>query len=128
MVYNGSEIISLVLVSFVIIKLIGISFNQKAWVNMAAGMIKNTPLLYAFSILISGVSLFYLLKEISIVQIYASMAFFAGLVLLSFAAFPDILAPLMKKVARDKNMLRKAWLAVTAWIALTVWVVYVIFV
>jgi len=127
MVFSISEIISLVLATLVLVKLIGITVNQKGWMNFAKGFMGNSALFSVVGVLISGVSLFFLLKELSIVQIYASMAVFSGLVMLSFAAFPDLIGPLVTKIAKKKNILRKAWLASSLWIAFTIWVLYTIF-
>ena len=71
------EIIALILAIFILVKLVVLAIRQKAWMRIPRVVFAKPILAMIVSILLAGVVLYYLLMEISIVHIFASMLFFA---------------------------------------------------
>ena len=65
--------------------------------------------------------LYYLLQEITIVQIFAVMLFIALMAAMGISAYAREFVPLAKKLLKDRNILRKAWLLIVIWIILLIW-------
>jgi len=121
------EIISLILVAIVAIKFVFFAINPKGWMKIPEGMFKQPIVTIIIGLALGALVLYYLLQELTIVQIFASTSFFMAVTLVSFAAFPKIFTEMSKKVLKQKNIMRRAWLPFLIWIVLSIWVVYAIF-
>lgn len=109
-----------------IVKLIVVIFNKKAWVkNVSKPILGNKASGLLFAIL-AIVIFYFLILELSIVQIFAVMAF-TGMII-GFA-YMDYSKELMSLV--DKVMKRKfsgwMWIQVIVWLVLSVWVLMELF-
>ncbi len=125
------EIIALIFVALSVIKLVVLSISPRAWYGPANPIIRlvwNRISATVLSLVLGGLVLFYLLAEISIVQIFASMVFTFLLVILIMA--PDIkkiFDVLIRHLEREKRLWTRYWFPLLVWIALMVWVVWEIF-
>ena len=109
------------------IKLIVILIDPKIWLKKVVKPIYSNPMFASvLGLLIAGVSLYYLNKSFTIVQIFAVMVFFMGLMLMSFAAVSKEMLVLADKVLK-KDCLKKFWLPTLVWILLLIWVFYALF-
>jgi len=70
----------------------------------------------------------FLLKELTIIQIFAAMPFMMALMMIQFAAFGKEIVELSDKFFEDRSIIKKAWIAITIWIVLMGWVLYEMFV
>lgn len=70
----------------------------------------------------------FLLKELTIIQIFAAMTFMMALMMIQFAAFGKEIVELSDKFFEDRSIIKKAWIAITIWIVLMGWVLYEMFV
>lgn len=126
------EVIALILIVISVIKLIVIAVNPKAWYGPANPLVKafsNNASAIVFSLVIGAVVLFYLLTELSIVQIFAATAFaFAFLMLMLAPYMKEIMETVVGDAETGKHFLTKHWLSIVIWIVLIVWVVWEIFV
>lgn len=125
---NPIEIMALIIAVLGIVKLVFIFANPKAWVKVVDFVYAKPNVTGALSALLALIILFFLVQEITIVQIFAVMLFVMFLILIKFSVYAKDLKALSHKVLNDKNLIRKAWLAVVIWLILIIWVLYEIFV
>ncbi len=116
------EIIALVLIIVTVIKLLVILTNPKKWGGVIEAIWKNNGLVTVVSLVLAGVVLYYLLGAgITIIQIFAVMAFLCLLMALSISAYSKDLIGFAKKIFKDKAVVKKAWLVIIIWIILILW-------
>ncbi len=124
---NSLEIIALIFIVISLIKLVTISFSPKAWystTNPLVKMIWNKYFATVFSLFFGGLILFYLLAEISIVQVFVAVMFTFFLAILTVA--PNI-KKVIKTVANhleEEKLFSKYWFPAFIWIGLMVWVLW----
>ncbi len=109
------------------IKLLVILVDPRIWLKKVVKPIYANPMFASvLGLLIAGVSLYYLNKSFTIVQIFSVMIFFMGLMLMSFATMSKEMLALADK-ALQKNCLKRFWLPTLVWILLLIWVFYALF-
>lgn len=124
------EIMALIVALLSAVKLLAILINPEFWINNVAKKFWTKPgVVSLVSLVIALIALVFLLQELTIVQIFAVMLFLMCLMIIGFAPYSkDMLALVEEKIFRDKNILKKSWLAVTVWIVLIIWVLCALFV
>ena len=128
MVLTTIEIIALVLVGFSVIKILFLLVNPKAWLGFAKGILGNSVLLTIVGLILSGGVLYLLIDNgMTIVQIFAVMAFMAAFMMMGLAVYSKSLVKMVEGIYKDKGFLKKGWFYMLLWIALIVWVVIEIF-
>ena len=120
------EIMALIVASLIVIKLVVIFINPKHWAKVAETFFKNPTVTIVVSLVWAAVVLFFLLQELSIVHIFAVTLFLMPLIGVGFAFYAKETTAWMKKLLKQKNMLRRAWLIVVIWLVLALWVLYTI--
>lgn len=124
------EIIALIFVALSVVKFIVLFTKPAAWYgspNPLIKLVQNQVSAIIFSLVLGGVILYYLLLEISIVQVFAAMAF--SFILLIFTMAPDvrkIFDPLVRHLEGQK-LFARYWFPLLVWLALMAWVVWEIF-
>jgi hypothetical protein len=121
------EIIALLMVFLAVIKIVVILHNPAAWWAIPKNLFKHAGLISVGSLALAILVLYYLLQELSIVQVFASVVFTSLLVMSSVAAYSKEFLLFGEKIVKKKNIIRRAWVQLIAWVILMVWVVYVIF-
>lgn len=122
------ELMATIISVIILVKLLIILVNPKAWMNFADGLMKNTGVLYFVAIIISAVSGYYLLQVLTIVQLMASMLFFVGLFMLSLIPFYEPLFKEARKMLKDGSTIWKLfWLPILIWGALSVYTLLVLY-
>ncbi len=121
------EIIALILIVIGVIKMLVLFVKPVAWMNFAKKVYKRPPVVRIVSLILAAIVLWYLLTEITIVQIFAVMAFVALLFLIGLA--PDINSLMAKYRAQIKRgrLWQENWLYTLIWIVLMVWALVVLF-
>lgn len=115
------EIIALILIIVGIIKIIVMAFNPKSWMNFAKGIWK-TPMLGVIYFILALIVFYFLLQELSIVQILAVTAFVALLMGLQFARYSKETMNFANKLFKTKkDMWAKNWIYIVIWIILLLW-------
>ncbi len=121
------QIMALIVAVLGAIKLIVIVIDPKIWLKKVVKPIyANTMLASLIGLIIAGVSLYYLKQTMTIVDIFAVMLFFFGLMLMSFAVMSKEMVALADKVLRKDGLMR-FWLPMLVWILLLIWVFYALF-
>lgn len=90
--------------------------TQRTWTNP----VRTTVAM----LLLMVVSLAFLLRELTIIQIFAATLFGWSLVILGFAPFSKEMLEVEEKMFKQKE---KGWLAALVWAILIVWVLYALF-
>jgi len=121
------EIMALVVAVVVLVKLVVLMIKPIKWMGVAEAVYGKPVITIIVSLILAGISLKYLLEVVNIVQIFAVMFFFMFLMALSVSIYAKDLLVLGRKMLKDKNMLKKAWLAFIVWIVLSLWVINEIF-
>lgn len=128
MAFTPIEALAFIIAALSLIKILVILVNPMSWFK---GVVKpiysNSFRLQFIGIILAGVSLFYLLEEFTIVQIFAVMFFFASLMLLGVGAYTKDLLAFADKIYKRKGAIRKAWLSILIWFILIIWVLVELF-
>ena len=120
------EWIAAILIVVGIIKLLVILINKKVWMDYVVKPIYSSKLTSIIFAVLAGIILYYLLQELSIVQIVASVAFSALLMGTIFAAYSKEMLKFAEDIFR-KRFSAWIWLYSLVWLALMIWAAYVIF-
>ena len=125
MVYSTIEWFALFLAVFVLIKLIVISINPKSWMRFSKSLFVKPWLTATVSLVLALVVLYYLLVEITIVQIFAVMLFLSLLIMAGMVHFTKDLHKIAGKNIEEK--IKGSWLTIIIWFLLSIWVLFSLF-
>lgn len=115
------EILALILIVISSIKIITISINPTAWLNKIVKNVyvgKRTTIIF---LILALIVLYFLLQELTIVQILAVMLFTAFIFAIGFSIHSKELIKLADQIYRKKNIIKSNWLPLIIWIILLVW-------
>ena len=125
MIYSTIELFALILAIFILIKLIVISVNPKSWMRFSKNLFVKPWLTTSISLILALVVLYYLLLEMTIVQIFAVMLF---LTLIIFAGMAHFAKDLHKTIDKNiKGKIKDSWLSIIIWFLLSLWVLVSVF-
>lgn len=126
MAFNAVEIIALIFAVLVIVKLLVVSFSPKSWLALAKSLYKTPMVLFIVELILAAVVFYYLLIELTVVQIFAAVTLGALLTGMSFAIYGKETIAWGTKLL-DSNTPKKIWLPILIWLALAVWVLIELF-
>jgi len=126
MPFTPLETIALILIVIILVKLIIVILNRNAWLKFTHKIynkpIPTTIILAALGILV----LYYLVQELSIVQIMAVLAFSSLIFALGFLQYPKEMHKLSTKLLKKK--FSPGIIAyILIWLALIIWAAIEIF-
>ena len=122
MAYTPVEWIALIFIIFVLLKIIIISINKNLWINKVTKKVLKKPHGYGFIMLIlSLISLWFLLQELTIVQIIAASTFITLLMGFGILQYTEELQTLITKVQKDKHIIKKSWIYIVIWLIILLW-------
>lgn len=122
MAFSSVEILALILIIVTAIKLIVISISPSAWMNNVVRKVYGKPgILMMVSLLLAGLVLYYLIQELSIVQILAVMLFLSLLMAITVSAYSEEVLAMADTIYQKGGLLKKAWLSLIIWIVLLLW-------
>ena len=130
MIWGAVQIAVLLLAILIVIKFLVLAIKPKAWLNFAKSLYSNPLVTGLVEVILAAVLLYYLLIQLTIVQIMAAVTLGALLTGLSFAAFGKELLPFISRLMRNKSILwsPRALLIWLIWFVLIGWALYTIFV
>lgn len=121
------EIIAAIFAIAVIVKLIVIVINKMVWYKGVARPIYGNLTVSAIVSLVLAVIIFYfLIQELTIVQIFAALAFSGMLIGFGFLAYGKGIRPFVEKAYKQKFS-GLVWIQIIIWLVLVLWVLYEIF-
>lgn len=121
------EIFALIVAAIVLIKTLVVVSYPKKWMNVVDVVWKNPNLILTVSTVLAAVVLFYLLKTISIVEIFAVILFVMLISVSTVSVYSRDIRALARKMLKDKKIVRKFWAAILIWVLLCIWVLISIF-
>ena len=128
MSFTPIETLALIIALLSLTKLLVILVNPKFWFKGVVKSIYSNPFtLQLVGLILAGVSLFYLLQEFTIVQIFAVMFFVMSLMLFGVATYSKDLLDFADKIYKRKGVVRKSWLSILIWLILIIWVLIELF-
>lgn len=130
MIWGALQITVLLLAILVVIKFLVLAIKPKAWLNFAKSLYSNPLILGLVEFILAAVLFYYLLMQLTIVQIMAAVTLGALLTGLSFAIFSKEMIPWMGRIIRSKKILWSpgAWFVWIIWLVLIGWAVYTLLV
>ena len=114
-------IFALIVLIAIAIKILVVLISPKSWLNLVGKIWKLPILTMIVSLILAGIVLYYLLQEISIVQIFGVLLFIALISAATMAVYIKEVLPFVQKMLKDRSFLRKAWLPILIWIILIIW-------
>ncbi len=120
------EIMALILAIVVIVKTVLLVASPKTWIKNVTKKCWecSTKTRNIVSLVLIALTLFFLLGELTIVQIFAVTLFVMALVMLAVASYPKETLLFEKRIFQN---LKAGLLAGVVWIALEIWVLYTLF-
>jgi len=121
------EVIALIVALGAIIKILVILVNKSKWVGVVDKTYgKNSGLMSIVFIILAIVVFYYLIQVMTIVQIFAAMAFCGLLAGIAITAYPQDITAFAKRILKGK-MSPLLWLVTIVWLVLSVWVLLELF-
>jgi hypothetical protein len=122
------EIMAFIAAIIVPIKIIMLLRSQKSWFNTVTRRFwGNAVVTTILSLIVVIVTLYYLLQELTIIQIWAVMLFAIALISLGLAPFSKYMLDVEQKWFTETNVLKIGWFAAIVWLVLIIWVLYTLF-
>lgn len=79
------------------------------------------------ALLVAALSLYYLLQELTIVQILATMFFTASLMVMGAISYSEEIRKMANSLLKNRNIIKKSWLAILVWLIILVWGLFELF-
>ncbi|MFQ5895612.1 MAG: hypothetical protein ACE5JJ_07335 [Nitrospinota bacterium] len=122
------EIVAALFAVFALVKLVVVVASKKTWYNNVARPIYGNPSVSAVVfVILAIIILVLLLRELTIAQIFASIALASLLVGLAFLQYSKELTPLLERAYGEKFSAWE-WLYIAIWLILSLWVLYEVFI
>mgnify|MGYP001615176406 CR=1 FL=1 len=113
------EIIASILVAVMIVKLGVVLTNKKSWLGLMQKINKNSKLLSIIYLILAAIVFYYLIQELTILQIFAAIAFTTLLLGFGFLQYPEEFMQFVKKMYKKKITFGKI-------VHLIVWIILLI--
>ena len=121
------EIIAVIMIALGVIKFLVLAVKPRAWIKVVNVVYGSPKAITWIGLILGAVILYYLLQELTIVQIFATLAFLSALMMIGVASFSKDLSEFAKKILARKNIMKKTWLAWVIWLVLMAWALKEIF-
>ena len=121
MAYTPVEWIALAIIVLSAIKIVFLLCCPKTWMGFGKKVWSNSGLMALLGLALGAVILYYLLQEITIVQILATTAFVACLFMVGLAERAKEIINLYEKQIKSKTWLKQYILFMIIWLALLAW-------
>lgn len=126
MVFTPIEWFAFILAVFGLIKIVVILIDPNKWMNFASSIWSKPALTSFISLLLAAGVLYYLLLELTIVQIFAAMLLFMLIFAMGIAPYAKDFIAFGRKMIR--RTMKDSWFYIIIWLALTFWVLYSLFI
>jgi multisubunit Na+/H+ antiporter MnhG subunit len=124
------EIMALVTALLVLGKVITLLRSQRLWFSTITtrfwGGTGTTTLVV--SAVVAAATLWFLLEELTIVQVWAAMLFCMAITVMALAPFSAYLLEAEDRWFTETRTIHKGWPAAVVWVVLSLWVLYALLV
>ena len=127
MALSISGILALILSIVIVVKILLVAIRPKSGAKLLSTFLGKHKALFIVELVLAGVVLYFLLQELSFIQVMAGVLFGILLVAMGFTVFGKAVIPMATKLLKDKS-LRTSWLPILIWVALAVWVIVDLFI
>ncbi|MEK6872370.1 MAG: hypothetical protein AABX16_05700 [Nanoarchaeota archaeon] len=116
------EILALIFIILVGLKITIVLINPRFWIEQVVKKIwAKQATMIIFSLIAAGVSLYFLLEELSMSQILAVALFISLLMMAGVAMYSQDFIKLAEKLYEKKAITKKTLPYIAIWIALILW-------
>lgn len=121
MAYTPVEWIALAIIVLSAIKIVFLLISPKMWMNFAKRVWVSPWLMSVIGFVLGGTILYYLLQEITIVQILATTAFVAALMMVGLSERAKEMINAYEKQIKNKTFIKQNLWYIIIWIVLLAW-------
>lgn len=118
------ELLAVIIAAVTLAKIIVISINLKAWDRFVDPIYFHPAISTVIFTVLLGVTGYYVLQELTIVQVYAALLPLA--MLMGLGMFPYTKALLKWRKEIEEEGVGKDWYPIIIWTVLSVWVLYAV--
>lgn len=116
------EIIALIFIAFFVIKVAMLLAMPRAWAEGPGKQLSgNRGVSYAFNLVAAALLLYFLLKELSIVQVFVAAMLGTLITMITLTPYTPAL---LREIGSGEGLLRKTWLGTLLTAALMAWVLW----
>lgn len=126
MTFTVVEWFVLVFSILALVKLLTVAIKPKGWLKVVKPLYKANIVLFVLELILAAILLYYLLQEITLVQVFGGIVLGALLTGMTFAVYGKETLDLGNKLLKT-SVMRRAWLPILIWLALSVWVLVELF-
>lgn len=119
--YTPVEIIAWVLIVVAAVKMIILLVKPNAWMKVVKKIWANPQMMRVVCFVLAAIVLFFLLAEMTIVQIMAVTAFLALLTVAGLASEVEFLLKKYRARIQSASFWKEHWLYALIWLALIIW-------
>ena len=117
MEFTAVGIIALVLLVLGVVKMLVLLISPKSWMNLAKKLYNNKLVFQLVCLVLAAVVFYFLLQELTVIQIFAAMAFLALLIGIGLADPIKRILPIYRKQIKEKTLLKSNWLYIMCLLA-----------
>lgn len=115
------EWIATILIVFSAVKVVVLLIKPVAWMNFAKGVWAKPGVVRLVGVVLGAVVLYYLLMELTIVQILATATFVVLLIMIGLSEEVPYLIKKYDALVKKGGLWKQYWLYTLIWIVLLVW-------
>ncbi|MBS3088656.1 hypothetical protein J4402_02640 [Candidatus Pacearchaeota archaeon] len=119
--YTPVEVIALIFIIFALVKMIVLIVSPSAWIKLTKKIWANASMMRLVGLVLAVVVLFFLLTEMTIVQIVAAAVFMALLAMVGLASEVEFLLKKYRARMASKSFWKEHWLYALIWLVLIIW-------
>jgi len=125
---NPTEIMAFIVAFLTLGKMLTMLISQKSWFTNSTKRFWAHPRMLTIGSLVAViVSLWFLLQELTIVQVFAVTFFSMSLIVLGLAPLSKYMLEIEEKWFKEEKMITIGPIAWIVWSGLSIWVLYTIF-
>ncbi len=122
------EVLATIFAVLILVKLLMIMVNPKAWLGLAEGMFKMRAEITALYAVLAVVIGYFVFTSLSVVQVAAVMLFTSILIALGMFQYSTAILEIMRRTpTTGPEIFRKNWLTIIIWMTISIWTLYVVF-
>jgi hypothetical protein len=117
MAYTPVETIAIIFLALGVVKMIYLLVNPKAWMTFAKNMYSKPKVLQPIALILAAIIFYYIIQVITIVEIFAVMAFMAMLIVFGMANHVGkmINSFKIKSMWKEYGFYSLIWVVLMAW-------------
>ena len=119
------ELLAVIFAVFVLVKMVVISINLKAWDNFWDPVFKHPAVMSALSLVLLAYTGWHVLQELTIVQVGA--VFLSLMFLMWLSLFPYTKALRQWRKEAERFGIGRAWFPMVIWTAFALWILHSVF-